>query len=123
MKISPVSFMFPDEAVVAGLAQLRGKLPDLAPVFGPEKVGQYLSLPATVTHISGTSVLQLLRLPASVPGARFRLSEERPLGGLVTLTSLQHRLILTFRQHKRCLREPRSGDRIRAANEQSVVAF
>ena len=112
MKISPVSFMFPDEAVVAGLAQLRGKLPDLAPVFGPEKVGQYLSLPATVTHISGTSVLQLLRLPASVPGARFRLSEERPLGGLVTLTNPQHRVILTFRQHKRCLREHSSGDRI-----------
>ena len=57
--------MFPDEAVVAGLAQLQGKLPDLAPVFGPEKVGKYLSLPATVTHISDSSVLQLLRLPDS----------------------------------------------------------
>ena len=104
--------MFPDEAVVAGLAQLQGKLPDLAPVFGPEKVGQYLSLPATVTHISDSSVLQLLRLPASVPGARFRLSEERPPGGLVTLTSAQHRVSLTFRQHRRCVREPSTGDRV-----------
>ena len=97
-------FMFSYKSLTSSVARIT-ESPGLSPVFQAENVQKYFEFPLTLTHLGSENIQSLIRIPlVEQDDAVFLIRQQFLHWGLIVAENSKQRVILTFSQHRQCLK-------------------
>ena len=98
-------FMFSYKSLTSSVARISESLGPMSPVFEAENVQKYFEFPLALTNLGSEDIRSLIKIPlVDRDDAVYQIRQQFLKQGLIVAENSQHRVILTFSQHRQCLK-------------------